>query len=398
MSVRESDLVTVSETEIGLTDYIRVLDGDTSRKMLIEDFMDVIAGSDVYVAVSGDTMSGDLIITNASNPNITVQGTSVSSATVTLISSSASYSALNLGDVADNDIGQIKYDNTTNILSLTSGTIEAISIDGAGDVTVNEDLAVTKTVTVTGAAGFSSTITVTGTSILGAITGTSMDVTGTTTLYSALDVSGLASLDGGIDVDGAFTVANTSGNISTTGTLNVDGATTCGNITVDAISTIDMGANKVTNVAEPTALQDAATKNYVDNSVAAYSEGTWIPVLSDGTNDATMSGTTAGFYEKIGRIVNIRMVVETTSLGSVSGDIRVTGLPFTAASGYPGGVCAVKATGLNIVIPESLTGEVVGGSTYVQLKNWDLTTGTDLMTSTDWSADGLVVFFGSYQV
>lgn len=40
---------------------------------------------------------------------------------------------------------------------------------------------------------------------------------------TTIDASGLASLDGGIDVDGAFTVANTSGNIDTTGTLDVDG-------------------------------------------------------------------------------------------------------------------------------------------------------------------------------
>ena len=39
---------------------------------------------------------------------------------------------------------------------------------------------------------------------------------------TTIDASGLASLDGGIDVDGAFTVANTSGNIDTSGTLTVD--------------------------------------------------------------------------------------------------------------------------------------------------------------------------------
>ena len=40
-------------------------------------------------------------------------------------------------------------------------------------------------------------------------------------IATTIDASGLASLDGGIDVDGAFTVANTSGNISTSGTLSV---------------------------------------------------------------------------------------------------------------------------------------------------------------------------------
>lgn len=40
---------------------------------------------------------------------------------------------------------------------------------------------------------------------------------------TTIDASGLASLDGGIDVDGAFTVADSTGNIDTTGTLDVDG-------------------------------------------------------------------------------------------------------------------------------------------------------------------------------
>jgi len=46
---------------------------------------------------------------------------------------------------------------------------------------------------------------------------------GDAVVSTTIDASGLASLDGGIDVDGAFTVANTSGNIDTTGTLDVDG-------------------------------------------------------------------------------------------------------------------------------------------------------------------------------
>ena len=45
---------------------------------------------------------------------------------------------------------------------------------------------------------------------------------GDAVVATTIDASGLASLDGGIDVDGAFTVANTSGNIDTSGTLTVD--------------------------------------------------------------------------------------------------------------------------------------------------------------------------------
>jgi cytoskeletal protein CcmA (bactofilin family) len=45
---------------------------------------------------------------------------------------------------------------------------------------------------------------------------------GDAVVATTIDASGLASLDGGIDVDGAFSVADTSGNIDTSGTLTVD--------------------------------------------------------------------------------------------------------------------------------------------------------------------------------
>jgi len=46
---------------------------------------------------------------------------------------------------------------------------------------------------------------------------------GDAVVATTIDATGLASLDGGIDVDGAFTVADTSGNIDTSGTLTIDG-------------------------------------------------------------------------------------------------------------------------------------------------------------------------------
>ena len=63
-----------------------------------------------------------------------------------------------------------------------------------------------------------------------------LDVTGAATLDAALNVAGLASLDGGIDVDGAFTVANTSGNVATSGTLGVSGQSTLASAAVSDLT------------------------------------------------------------------------------------------------------------------------------------------------------------------
>ena len=51
-------------------------------------------------------------------------------------------------------------------------------------------------------------------------------------------VDGLASLDGGIDVDGAFTVANSTGNVSTSGTMGVTGTSTLGVINASGKHTL----------------------------------------------------------------------------------------------------------------------------------------------------------------
>ena len=85
-----------------------------------------------------------------------------------------------------------------------------------------------------------------------------MAVTGTTAL-AVTNVSGLASLDGGVDVDGAFTVANTSGNVVTTGTLSA-GATTVSGLTI--------GSTAVTSTAAEINLLDTSAAGTIVNSKA----------------------------------------------------------------------------------------------------------------------------------
>jgi len=136
---------------------------------------------------------------------------------------------------------------------------------------------------------------------------------------------------------------------------------------------------------------DTAAANALDD----YEEGTWTAVLSDGTNNATMVAGTQS-YVKIGKQVTLNGYMQTSSLGSVSGNIRITGLPFTTGKHASSGV------GLALNLAKT-AGHSVGlfcdpNNTHITPTLSDTAIGTSHITSTEWSADGFIAFSFTYQV
>jgi hypothetical protein len=105
-----------------------------------------------------------------------------------------------------------------------------------------------------------------------------LDVTGVATFDAAVNVAGLASLDGGIDVDGAFTVANSSGNIATSGTLGVSGQSTLASAAIS-----DLTSGRVVLAGNSGEIQDSANLTF---------SGTQLDVGGDVviTGDLTVQG------------------------------------------------------------------------------------------------------------
>ena len=133
------------------------------------------------------------------------------------------------------------------------------------------------------------------------------------------------------------------------------------------------------------------------NTLDDYEEGTWTPVLSDGTNNATMdSGTSEGRYTKVGRIVTINFTVLTSSLGSVTGDIRITGLPFAAASFAPQPVFSSGNQQLNVTSGQYISGRITATNSYIELWITNSASGMTKMIATEWSSDGYANFSASY--
>jgi hypothetical protein len=131
-----------------------------------------------------------------------------------------------------------------------------------------------------------------------------------------------------------------------------------------------------------------------------YEEGTWTPLVTDGTNDATMGGDNGGKYTRIGNCVTFSAYVSVQTIGSVGASARVAGLPFASDSGAIRSAAAVGyGASLNIN-----AGEVVGayvqafGNTFLRLTIWDAATGTSDLDGTQISDGGAFFISGHYYV
>jgi hypothetical protein len=134
------------------------------------------------------------------------------------------------------------------------------------------------------------------------------------------------------------------------------------------------------------------------NTLDDYEEGTWTPVLTDGTNNATMSVSNTGSYTKIGNQVTVYAFVQTTSLGSVAGGIRAAGLPFQSASATYAGAAAAFGSNLAIATGQVASAYVGASNSSIAFYLWDDVAGTTPMQATEWSSDGGIVFSLSYRV
>ena len=107
--------------------------------------------------------------------------------------------------------------------------------------------------------------------------------------------------------DDAVTSAKLDTNIAIGGTLGVTG--------------------KITSTAGVTFGSDTAAANVLDD----YEEGTFTPSVTFSTS-APSAGATTGFgtYQKVGNMVNCHLKVSNFNSSGASGDIQITGMPFTS--------------------------------------------------------------------
>lgn len=128
------------------------------------------------------------------------------------------------------------------------------------------------------------------------------------------------------------------------------------------------------------------------NTLDDYEEGTWTPVLTFDTpgNLNVVYSTQTGEYTKIGRLVTVICAVETSTWThtTASGNLRVTGLPFTPGGASRGaiawqGVTKANYTDATIVVASALAYALVqvygSGQNRATLSTGDMPTGGNVV-------------------
>ena len=69
------------------------------------------------------------------------------------------------------------------------------------------------------------------------------------------------------------------------------------------------------------------------NTLDDYEEGTWTPAIGGSSTDPTVTYSyRSGVYNKIGNMVYVQFGIKISAISGGSGELRITGLPFTVAA------------------------------------------------------------------
>jgi len=124
------------------------------------------------------------------------------------------------------------------------------------------------------------------------------------------------------------------------------------------------------------------------NALDDYEEGTWTPVIGGATSESGQSyGTQAGTYVKVGQMVFAGFNVALSNKGTITGGVRLKGLPFSISGnaavviGYFAGMATnwITLTGRY----QSGTAAVISGSAAAGTSVTDLAA-ADIGNSTEW--------------
>ncbi|KKL96810.1 hypothetical protein LCGC14_1840750 [marine sediment metagenome] len=134
------------------------------------------------------------------------------------------------------------------------------------------------------------------------------------------------------------------------------------------------------------------------NTLDDYEEGIFTPTITFTAGSGTVTYTTQlGQYTKIGNTVFFQLDIETLSIASRTGVVKIGGLPFTNSANFSTATVGFAA-GLAITAGQTLAAYVNVSATTIALLIWDSTIGTTTFQHTQWTDDGRILVSGHYKI
>ena len=341
--------------------------------------------------------SGNIVVTGSSN---------------TISTSSGNLTIAPAGTLAITHGGTVDLSGQANSLTLPDNQAAALNINEGGTsylkfVTTNSSEKV-----VVGKDMDTGTVNVTsGNLLVGTDKFTVASGTGNTVVKGTANIQGNADLDANLNVDGATTLngAVTLGDASADA-ITVSGTATFtpsadfdGGFTVAGSQTVDMGSNRVQNVATPTSTTDAANKGYVDSvkqaldikdSVKLGTTANLNATYNNGNGTLTMDATGVVTIDGVATALNDRILIKDQSTGTENGIYTVS---TAGAVGVAGVFTRASDADANSEVSGGLFTFVEAGSSnadnaYVLTSvTGTATLGTSTLTFTQFSGAGQVI-------
>jgi hypothetical protein len=376
------------------------LTGDTGSDgiSLLSETLAIVGGEGIDTAITANTLTisaEDATTTNKGvasfdTANFTVTAGAVSAKTITLGSSTLTLGSTTTGLAGLSSLGVTGNATIGGTLGVTGVVTLSSTLGVAGDFAVNTNkftvsatsgnTSVAGTLGVTGNSTLGGTLAVTGATTLSSTLAVTNDLSVNTNKFNVQASTGNTTLAGTLGVTGAATLSSTlavTGNTTIGGTLGVTGVATFG-------ANVDMNAHKITNLAEPTADSDAATKYYVDAARSGLDVKGSVRVAT--TGNITLSNTQT--IDGVALSVGDRVLVKDQTTGSQNGIYVVASGSWTRATDADNNPGGEVTSGMFCFVEE---GAVNSDTGFVLTTNDPITLGTTALSFTLFSTSGTLI-------
>ena len=167
---------------------------------------------------------------------------------------------------------------------------------------------------------------------------------------------------------------------------------------------LDMLSHQVKNLLDPVALQDAATKNFVENhhdaaaNLTDYATGVFTPIIDFGGLSVGITySAQAGCYTRIGNIVTVSGFIVLTNKGTSAGIAYIGNLPFTVSNqngAYSPAVLQIRS----ITFADQYSGTAMIDTNTIRMGETSNAGAYTDITDVDFSNTSTITFSCTYRV